>query len=250
MAEYADTNPISDYEEDHLIPLELGGSPTSPLNLWPEPGHHRTRKTPWRIRQQRSLRRAHDPGCGPAGHRHQLDRLRPATRRQRIATAASSPPTRSSASAATCTVTASYSSEYNDFDVYVHSNQPDQAVSVTTSGAPVRHAHGLIWLVGVDVHVEVVVFRTVRTSHGAGGSRGRASGGGELAAGGDALTPSCWPKAIQLVAMACWAAARVMRPSQTALLAAPPRRLSGSVTHPARATGSAGWSASHPVPRG
>ena len=38
MAEYADTNPISDYEEDHLIPLELGGSPTSPLNLWPEPG--------------------------------------------------------------------------------------------------------------------------------------------------------------------------------------------------------------------
>lgn len=27
----------SDYEEDHLISLELGGSPTSVLNLWPEP---------------------------------------------------------------------------------------------------------------------------------------------------------------------------------------------------------------------
>jgi hypothetical protein len=27
----------SDYEEDHLISLELGGSPTSPQNLWPEP---------------------------------------------------------------------------------------------------------------------------------------------------------------------------------------------------------------------
>ena len=26
-----------DYEEDHLIPLEVGGSPTSPKNLWPEP---------------------------------------------------------------------------------------------------------------------------------------------------------------------------------------------------------------------
>ena len=25
------------YEEDHLIPLELGGSPRSPRNLWPEP---------------------------------------------------------------------------------------------------------------------------------------------------------------------------------------------------------------------
>jgi hypothetical protein len=27
----------SDYEEDHLISLELGGSPTSAFNLWPEP---------------------------------------------------------------------------------------------------------------------------------------------------------------------------------------------------------------------
>lgn len=28
---------LRDYEEDHLIPLELGGSPASPRNLWPEP---------------------------------------------------------------------------------------------------------------------------------------------------------------------------------------------------------------------
>lgn len=27
----------ADYEEDHLISLELGGDPTSPQNLWPEP---------------------------------------------------------------------------------------------------------------------------------------------------------------------------------------------------------------------
>jgi hypothetical protein len=27
----------SDYEEDHLIPLEVGGNPTSVKNLWPEP---------------------------------------------------------------------------------------------------------------------------------------------------------------------------------------------------------------------
>lgn len=33
---YLDTNP-KDYEEDHLISLELGGSPTSEQNLWPEP---------------------------------------------------------------------------------------------------------------------------------------------------------------------------------------------------------------------
>jgi hypothetical protein len=33
---YADKNP-SDYEEDHLVPLELGGAPSDPSNLWPEP---------------------------------------------------------------------------------------------------------------------------------------------------------------------------------------------------------------------
>ena len=38
MAAYGEAGPTSAYEEDHLIPLELGGSPASPLNLWPEPG--------------------------------------------------------------------------------------------------------------------------------------------------------------------------------------------------------------------
>ncbi|HEV2174640.1 MAG TPA: hypothetical protein VGR71_13780, partial [Nitrospira sp.] len=32
---YSDTNPRN-YEEDHLIPLELGGHPSDPRNLWPE----------------------------------------------------------------------------------------------------------------------------------------------------------------------------------------------------------------------
>ena len=32
---YIDVNP-SNYEEDHLISLELGGSPSDPKNLWPE----------------------------------------------------------------------------------------------------------------------------------------------------------------------------------------------------------------------
>jgi hypothetical protein len=34
---YTDSN-LKDYEEDHLISLELGGSPADPKNLWPEPG--------------------------------------------------------------------------------------------------------------------------------------------------------------------------------------------------------------------
>ena len=37
MQSYGDTQPIYTYELDHLIPLELGGDPASPKNLWPEP---------------------------------------------------------------------------------------------------------------------------------------------------------------------------------------------------------------------
>lgn len=33
---YADTS-LSDYEEDHLISLEIGGDGSDPKNLWPEP---------------------------------------------------------------------------------------------------------------------------------------------------------------------------------------------------------------------
>jgi hypothetical protein len=37
MRQYAETGSLSDYQEDHLISLELGGNPTDPRNLWPEP---------------------------------------------------------------------------------------------------------------------------------------------------------------------------------------------------------------------
>jgi hypothetical protein len=37
MRQYRETGSVSDYQEDHLISLELGGSPTDPRNLWPEP---------------------------------------------------------------------------------------------------------------------------------------------------------------------------------------------------------------------
>jgi hypothetical protein len=37
MRAYGETGSASDYQEDHLISLELGGHPTDPRNLWPEP---------------------------------------------------------------------------------------------------------------------------------------------------------------------------------------------------------------------
>ena len=38
MVQYGFAGPPSAYEEDHLIPIGLGGSPTDPRNLWPQPG--------------------------------------------------------------------------------------------------------------------------------------------------------------------------------------------------------------------
>ena len=37
MRQYRETGSLSDYQEDHLVSLELGGNPTDPRNLWPEP---------------------------------------------------------------------------------------------------------------------------------------------------------------------------------------------------------------------
>jgi hypothetical protein len=37
MKQYGETGSPSDYQEDHLISLEMGGNPTDPRNLWPEP---------------------------------------------------------------------------------------------------------------------------------------------------------------------------------------------------------------------
>jgi hypothetical protein len=37
MRQYRERGSSSAYQEDHLISLELGGDPTDPRNLWPEP---------------------------------------------------------------------------------------------------------------------------------------------------------------------------------------------------------------------
>jgi hypothetical protein len=37
LRQYRLHGPLSAFQEDHLISLELGGNPTDPRNLWPEP---------------------------------------------------------------------------------------------------------------------------------------------------------------------------------------------------------------------
>lgn len=45
ITQYGYSDPkLKDYEEDHFIPLEIGGNPKDPKNLWPEPYHTKVGK--------------------------------------------------------------------------------------------------------------------------------------------------------------------------------------------------------------
>lgn len=44
-----------DYEEDHFIPLELGGAPRNPNNLWPQPWDQARRKDKWELALNRAV---------------------------------------------------------------------------------------------------------------------------------------------------------------------------------------------------
>jgi hypothetical protein len=129
MAAYGDTGSLGDYEYDHFVPLELGGATNDPRNLWPEPGASPNPKDTVEdeLRQQ-----VCDGQVTLAEARREI-----VTNWTRLAEPSSpsapSGPAAPSAPAqgAECTVSASYSSHYDDYDVYVHSNQPDQTVTVT-----------------------------------------------------------------------------------------------------------------------
>ncbi len=117
MAAYGDTRPIGDYEYDHLVSLELGGATNDARNLWPEPGASPNPKD----------------SVENALHREVCDgTLTLATAQREIATNWLALVKRAPSTAgARCTASASYSSSYHDYNVYVHSNQPDQKATVT-----------------------------------------------------------------------------------------------------------------------
>jgi hypothetical protein len=56
MVEYGAGGSPHDYQEDHLISLELGGSPTDPRNLWPQP-------RPWAEHVDRTENELNDAVC-------------------------------------------------------------------------------------------------------------------------------------------------------------------------------------------
>lgn len=128
MAAYGDTGSTGDYEYDHFVSLELGGAVNDARNLWPEPGASPNPKD----------------SVEDELHRQVCDgQMTLAQAQHAIATnwVALSKSSTSGKGPAKCTVRASYSSRYHDYDVYVHSNQPNQKVVVTDAAGDTATWH-------------------------------------------------------------------------------------------------------------
>jgi hypothetical protein len=128
MAAYGDTGAMSTYEYDHFVPLELGGAVNDPRNLWPEPG-----ATPNPKDTVENV--LHDEVCGG---RMTLGQAQHAITSNWAALASPAPVQKPGSGR--CTLRASYNSRYHDYDVYVHSNEPGQTVTVTDAAG-----HSVSW---------------------------------------------------------------------------------------------------------
>ena len=81
------------------------------------------------------LRRADDARPGAARHRQQLGRTGAEARASRAETEAEATPKPSPPKpSGWCSASAAYNNTYNDYDVYVESNQPDQDATVSGDG--------------------------------------------------------------------------------------------------------------------
>lgn len=136
IAAYGDHGPTGGYEYDHFVPLELGGATNDPRNLWPEPG---ASPNPKDGVEDELNHRVCDGRVSLAGAQRAIvtNWIRLAKEESRSAPQRSGPAPNSNppvARGARCSASAEYSSRYGDYDVYVHSNQPDRSVTVTGGG--------------------------------------------------------------------------------------------------------------------
>lgn len=110
-------------ELDHLVPLELGGS-NDITNLWPEVGKQPNPKD----KVEDALNRAVCEGKASLAAAQNAIASDWITAETRLGLTRSHP-------RAWCTASAVYNSAYNDYDVYVHSNQPyTEATAAASNG--------------------------------------------------------------------------------------------------------------------
>jgi hypothetical protein len=122
-------------ELDHLVPLELGGS-NDATNLWPEsPPVPNPKDTVERVLNEAVC--AGRVSLTAAQSAIASDWL---TAEKKLGLGGPGGGT-GGGGKAWCTASASYNTRYGDYDIYVHSNQPDQTVTATASNGASHSYH-------------------------------------------------------------------------------------------------------------
>jgi hypothetical protein len=122
-------------ELDHLVPLELGGS-NDATNLWPE---YPPTPNP-KDKVEGALNRAVCDGRVSLAAAQKAIAADWLTAEQKLGLNSGSGGG-GGTSGAWCTATASYSATYGDYDIYVHSNQPDRTVTASASNGASHSWH-------------------------------------------------------------------------------------------------------------
>ena len=142
-------------ELDHLVPLELGGS-NDATNLWPE---YPASPNP-KDKVEDALNAAVCDGHVSLAAAQQAIATDWLTAEKKLGLSGGS------SSSAWCTASASYSASYGDYDVYVHSNQPDRAVTATASNGK-SHSYWTDSSGYADVYLDAAGGDTVKVNVGA-----------------------------------------------------------------------------------
>ena len=150
-------------ELDHLVPLELGGS-NDATNLWPESPPTPNPKD----KVEDALNAAVCDGrvsLARAQAAIAADWLT-AEKKLGLSGGSGSGGGGGGTGAAWCTASASYSATYHDYDIYVHSNQPDRTVTASASNGA-SHSYHTNSSGYADVYLDAAAGDTVKVTVGA-----------------------------------------------------------------------------------
>jgi hypothetical protein len=148
-------------ELDHLVPLELGGS-NDATNLWPE---YPPTPNP-KDKVENALNAAVCDGRVSLSAAQQAIAADWLTAEKKLGLSGGSGGGGGGTGGAWCTASASYSATYHDYDIYVHSNQPDRTVTASASNGA-SHSYHTDSSGYADVYLDASADDTVKVTVGA-----------------------------------------------------------------------------------
>jgi hypothetical protein len=143
-------------ELDHLVPLELGGS-NDATNLWPE---YPPTPNP-KDKVEDALNAAVCDGRVSLSAAQKAIAADWLTAKKKLGLSGGG-----GTGGAWCTASASYSATYHDYDIYVHSNQPDRTVTASASNGA-SHSYHTDSSGYADVYLYAAAHDTVKVTVGA-----------------------------------------------------------------------------------